>query len=228
MAMMRPQDERVFEEAARTIGVWILVRRTKPAALAYIGLPGYVPKPIHCKAKTADRDLAPQKLAGLVTSLRIHPRAFDLAGAARAACEDLWANFEREHLHPGSPFTLDTNRASRHYGCVQLNGKYIHADYDLYDIILPEQAFRNLAAVEQMLGQAHRRGPKFFEVRNFINRRIGVEMIQHGGSAQYEDHSGQSIDLFGPGGENLTLLNELTVRTWYRERFGGRPTLGHD
>jgi hypothetical protein len=34
--MMRPQDERAFEDAARSVGVWILVRRTKPAALAYI------------------------------------------------------------------------------------------------------------------------------------------------------------------------------------------------
>jgi hypothetical protein len=226
MAMMRPQDERVFEDAARTIGVWILVRRTKPAALAYIGLAGYAPKPIHCKAKTADSDLAPHKLAGLVTSPKVHPEAFN--AAKRAHTLQLWTDFEREHLHPGSPFALDMNLPSRHYGCVKLNGKYIHADYDLYDIILPDQAFRNLAAVEQLLGQAHRRGPKFFEVQSFINGRIGAEMIQHGGSAQYEDHSDQSIDLFGPGGENVTLLNELTVRTWYRERFGGRPTLGHD
>ncbi|MGH9817262.1 MAG: hypothetical protein ACRD6I_14410, partial [Candidatus Acidiferrales bacterium] len=42
---------RAFEDAARQIGVWILARRTKPGALPYIGLGGYVPKPINCKAK---------------------------------------------------------------------------------------------------------------------------------------------------------------------------------
>jgi hypothetical protein len=141
MAMMRPQDERVFEDAARTIGVWILVRRTKPAALAYIGLAGYAPKPIHCKAKTADSDLAPHKLAGLVTSPKVHPEAFN--AAKRAHTLQLWTDFEREHLHPGSPFALEMNLPSRHYGCVKLNGKYIHADYDLYDIILPDQAFQS-------------------------------------------------------------------------------------
>jgi hypothetical protein len=226
MALMRPQDEQAFEDAARTIGVWILVRRTKPAALAYVGLAGYVPKPINCKAKTADADQGAHRVAGLVTSPKVHPRAFNAAKLADT--ERLWDDFAREHLRPGSPFTLEMNVPSRHYGCVKLNGKFIHADYDLYDIILPDQAFRNLAAVEQLLGQAHRRGPKFFEVQRFINGRIGVEMIQHGGSAQYEDHSDQSIDLFGPGGEKVTLLNELTVRAWYQERFGGRPTLGHD
>lgn len=48
---MRPQDERAFEDAARHIGVWILARRTKPAALAYIGLGGYVPKPIKLQSE---------------------------------------------------------------------------------------------------------------------------------------------------------------------------------
>lgn len=226
MAMMRPQDERAFEDAARTIGVWILVRRTKPAALAYIGLAGYVPKPIDCKAKTADTDRGAYRVAGLVTSPKVHPLAFNPAKFAET--ELFWNDFARQHLHPGSPYSLENNPAGKHHGCVKLNGKFIHADYDLYDIILPDQAFRNLAAVEQLLGQAHRRGPKFYEVQSFINGRIGVEMIQHGGSAQYEDHSDQAIDLFGPNGEKVTLLNELTVRTWYRERFGGRPTLGHD
>lgn len=223
---MRAQDEQAFEDAARSIGVWILVRRTKPAALTYIGLAGYVPKPIHCKAKTADKDLPPHRLAGLVTSPKVHSGAFNPAKLTDT--ERLWDDFAREHLRPGSAFAVETNPASKHHGCVKLNGKFIHADYDLYDIIIPDQAHRNLAAVEQLLGQAHRRGPKFFEVQRFINGRIGAEMIQHGGSAQYEDHSDQSIDLFGPAGEKVTLLNQLTVRTWYRERFGGRPALGGD
>lgn len=220
---MRPQDERAFEDAARQIGVWILARRTKPGALTYIGLGGYVPKPIHCKAKTADNDRPPHRLAGLVTSPEAHPLAFQPGRLSDA--QRLWSEFARQQLTPGSQFSVETNRASPHFGCAKLSGKFIHADYDLYDIINPDEAYRNLAAVEQLLGQPHRRGPKLLEVQRFINGRIGVEMIQHGGSAQYEDHSEQSIDVFGPAGEKCTILNEFSVRAWYAERFGGRPAL---
>jgi len=51
-------------------------------------------------------------------------------------------------------------------------------------------------------------------------------MIQHGGEAQYADHSEQSIDAFGPEGEDVTNLNEFSARGWYENRFGGRKTLG--
>ncbi len=51
-------------------------------------------------------------------------------------------------------------------------------------------------------------------------------MIQHGGETQYADHSGQAIDAFGPSGEDVTILNEFSVRSWYETKFGGRKTLG--
>jgi hypothetical protein len=51
-------------------------------------------------------------------------------------------------------------------------------------------------------------------------------MIQDGGEAQYADHSEQSIDAFVPNGEDVTILNEFSVRGWYENRFGGRQTVG--
>ena len=63
---MRPTDKRVFLDAARQLQLWILVRRTNPASLRYIGLPGYLPKPIDCKAKTADLNQGRYRVAGLV------------------------------------------------------------------------------------------------------------------------------------------------------------------
>jgi hypothetical protein len=51
-------------------------------------------------------------------------------------------------------------------------------------------------------------------------------MVQHGGEAQYTDHSQQPIDAFGPHGEDATILNEFSVRAWYEGVFGGRKTLG--
>jgi len=73
---MRSQDKSIFLEAARQFQIWILVSRTNRASLEYVGRPGYTPQRIDCKAKTADIDIAPYRLAGLVVDPGIHPKAF--------------------------------------------------------------------------------------------------------------------------------------------------------
>ena len=102
-SIMRLNDKKIFLQVAQELKLWILVRRTNPASLQYIGRAGYAPKSIDCKAKTAD---------------------------------------------------------------------------------------------------------------------------QHGGEMQYADHSDQAIDAFGPNGEDVTILNQFSVRGWYQERFQGRKSLG--
>jgi hypothetical protein len=218
---MRTQDKAVFLEAANKFQVWILVRRTNRASLEYIGRPGYAPKRIDCKAKTADLDVPPFKLAGLVIDPTIHPNAF--RGDKKLKADNAW-----KEMKPlvGTTYKVDLNKQSRHYGCLTFNGSYIHGDYDLYDVIDVVHARRNLALVETLLGQPHLRGYKVTPVQEYINSRIGSPMIQHGGETQYKDHSEQSIDAFGPNGEDVTILNEFSVRAWYKDRFEGRQTLG--
>ncbi len=70
---MRGQDIQIFCDAAKHIGVYILVRTTNEASLQHIGKPHCSPKPISCKAKTAD---APGVRAGLVVSPAADPTAF--------------------------------------------------------------------------------------------------------------------------------------------------------
>lgn len=219
--LMRPQDKVIFLEAARHFQCWILVRRTNVKSLPYVGRPGYSPKRIDCKAKTADQDVPGYNTAGLVVDPSLQPRAFSPGKAAKAQ-----ASWNAMKSLIGTVYKVNTDKQSRQYGCLQLNGTYIHADYDLYDIIDIKQPHRNLAAVETLLGQPHRRGAKVLEVQEYVNSRIGSPMVQHGGEAQYADHSEQSIDAFGPNGEDTTILNEFSVRAWYQERFGGRQTLG--
>ena len=218
---MRPQDKPVFLEAARHFHSWILVRRTNVASLRYIGQPGYVPKRIDCKAKTADVEVPPYQLSGLVVDPNLLPRAFNPGRLLIA--KNCW-NGMKNLL--GTTYEVDMDTKSKHYGCLKLQASYIHGDYDLYDIIDINQSQRNLAVVETLLGQPHRRGFNLIPIQDFINRRIGVQMIQHGGEAQYADHSEQSIDAFGPNGEDVTILNEFSVRGWYKTRFLGRQTLG--
>jgi hypothetical protein len=218
---MRLQDRAIFLAAAKEFKSWILVRRTNRASLDYIGKPGYTPKRIDCKAKTADNDQAGYKLAGLVVDPQTHPGAFT-AGKTQKA-KDCWLAM-RDLI--GTLYKVDADPKSRHYGCLMLDRSYIHADYDLYDIIDINHPQRNLAIVEVRLGPPHMRGPKLLAIEKFINGRIGSPMVQHGGEAQYADHSEQSIDAFGPNGEDATILNEFSVRGWYETIFRGRKALG--
>ena len=219
---MRPEDKRVFLQAARELGLWLLVRRTNRASLQYVGRSGYCPKPIDCKAKSAEFDVDRYRLAGLVVDPTLQPKAFSPGKLQKAL--QFWNDYGPAMLASGR-YSVDQNPDQPTYGLVRLGTEFLHGDYDLYDIIDPEQAQRNLAAVESMLGQAHRRGPNFYRVQSFINQGIGVPMIQHGGEMQYTDHSDQSIDVFGPKGEDFTILNQFSVRAWYANEFQGRKAL---
>lgn len=217
---MRSNDKKIFLEAAAFFKVWILVRRTNRDSLRYIGLGNYTPKRIDCKAKTADIDIGAYHLAGLVVDPRIHPKAFRPGKEGKAM--GAWKAMEPTL---GKTYTVDMDTKSPHYGCLQQDGRYIHGDYDLYDVIDPNAASRNLALVETLHGVPHMRGPKLRELQDYINGRIGSPMVQHGGEAQYTDHSEQSIDVFPPEGMDFTILNEYSVRAWYQNQFKGRQTI---
>ena len=214
---MRPADRNVFKNCAAQLNLWIIVRRTNPESLQYVGVEGFVPKRIDCKAKTAD--IGPQ--AGLVVSPELLPGAYTREKKAKALKS--WEDFGEVLQNSLGGYSVDTRPDSPRFGCLLLDGKCIHGDYDIYDIIIPEHARRNLRAVESLLGQSHMRGPRFFQVRDFINQAIGSPMVQHGGEFQYTDHSEQLLDVFGPGPSDERLINgEAAAYLWYRDRFDDR------
>lgn len=223
---MREQDKKVFVEAAAKFAAWILVRRTNPASLSYIGRAGYVPKRIDCKPKTADFDLPGRTLAGLVADPVRFPQAFSPRKHAEGAVEK-WQEFVRDHglAKAGSVslFAIDENEKSPHFGCLMMQGKYIHGDYDLYDIVLMEHPQGNLAAIETLHGVPHMRGPRLLPIQEFINGRITVPVIQHGCCMQYEDHTKDVVDAFGPGGEQLTFHQQDAIRDWYETNWQRKP-----
>ena len=149
---------------------------------------------------------------------------------AKPATWSEWGVERQAVLAPRWRWRVDVDPASPRFGCLQLSQGggawcYIHGDYDLYDIIDPAHPSANLAAIETLRGVPHMRGPRLGEVQSYINERIRSDMIQHGGEVQYTDHTEQSIDVFGPNGEECTILNEYSVRAWYQGRFGGRRTI---
>ena len=221
---MRPQDATVFSQAAVNLRLWIFVRLTNKESRQYMNLSGYVPKRIDCKAKTADFDDGNKKLAGLVVDFRIHPGVFKPGKDA----EKSWKDFQIASRPgtPGSPYQVDTNPQSKHYGCVTLNGKYIYSDYDLWDIVDPAAPRRNFGIVEELHGQIHIRSNLQRRVEDWINPRLSAPMIQHSGEMQFKMPTDQPIDAFGPNGEVVTLLNQLTWESWCRDHFQGRRSIG--
>jgi hypothetical protein len=230
MGAIRQQDKVVFAAAARHFNFWILVRRTNRESLAYIGLPNYTPKPMDCKAKTADTTYDGRyRTAGLVVDPEKHRRAF---GARLNDALEQWKKFQEVLRDPTSGYSVDSDSNSRHFGCVTLcrtetGGvrKYVHGDYDLYDIIDPDHARVNLAIVDTLHNQGHMRSPEFNKVKEYVNSRIGVPMVQHSGQAQFAAHSDEAVDVFGPDGEECTLLNKFSIEGWYKTFFEGRKTL---
>ncbi len=151
---MREQDERVFFDAAKEFKVWLVVRQTNRESLKYIGLSRYFPKPITCKAKTAGFDAYARAglprsryvTAGLVVDPTVHKNVFGGDKTAENIL-DLWSHFKSEYLEAKeSDYSVDPDSKSLHFGCVQYKGKYLHSDYDLYDIILVGHERANLAA----------------------------------------------------------------------------------
>ena|ERR1700722_4769817 len=215
---IRPQDKVVFAAAAVHLRVYILVRGTNQASLKYIGDPLFIPKPIDCKAKTADEG----PLAGLVVDPRENLEAF--------SNDRRWEAYRWIAELPGR-YTIEKVE-TRFLGCVRLFGKCIHGDYDLKAIVLPGQEFRNLSLVTELLGQDSRRGPRFYKVQQFVNNAIGKAMVQHGADDEYRNHSTEreeTIFVFSPEGKRVKILRgPAEARAWYAKEFKGRVPLIHD
>lgn len=232
---MRLKDLAAFRDAAKVYKCWILVRAINPASLSYLDHPAYTPKPIDCKPKTADADIAGKKLAGLV----VVPTLFGLGAFKGDQFVDAlkaWKEFRESHKvaealrgseherarqeakslnEKHGEYAVDLDEHSHHFGCLQFHGKWIHGDFDLKDIVLEGQGCRNLGAVEQLRGQPHMRGPRYFKIRDFINARLGKPLIQHSGEAQFADHSTDLIDVFGPKGQHNQLRSVAEIVAWY-------------
>ncbi len=224
---MYKDHERIFSQAAVQTGYWIFVRLTNKESIRYMNLPGYVPKRIDCKAKTADKNSTRGiwQLAGLVVDHRLHFDVYDADKINDAATA--WRDFETHVLsRPGTSYSVDGNIKSRHYGCVMLSGKYIYSDYDLWDIIDPANPRRNFGVVEELHGQTHIRNPLQRAVEERLAGTAVADLVQHSGEMQFKAPTDQPIDAFGPKGEVVTLLNLLTWRTWCREKFEGRISIG--
>jgi len=251
---MRGTDIDAFRAAAKFYKVWILVRASKEAARDYIGLEGYVPKRLDCKAKTADCDFClpgfeePKRTAGLVVNPLMDGMlgAFESVGRHQRAIE-YWHKFEPLCYIPephyslayfpgGMLYSVQINRAHKHYGCVMFSSwssaaaaKYIHSDYDLYGIVPADDPTMNVRVAETRLGQPHSRGRELFDIQHFLNRRMGIPMILHGEQEKYSDDQNDTLDVFWPDGSTVReARGAAAIWELYQSTFKGRQLYGPD
>jgi hypothetical protein len=189
---VRRTDIEVFAAAAEYFEHIVLLRSTNEHALKYIGRKAYAPKPIDCKPKTADHNAYVPGLVNQVecSGLVVDPTAVGFsafAGDKPGKAREEWAKFigsrtpgeQERKIYPRHEtkgfYAVDTNHASKHFGCLMLSEqeipgptfrldssdwgdfkrhhmRYIHGDYDLYgliDVAATERAMRHSGGREK-------------------------------------------------------------------------------
>lgn len=249
---MRQQDVDAFLAAAKHYQVWILVRASKSAAKEYVGVKGYVPKRLDCKAKTADENVTlpgipgEKKTAGLVVNPNIPGMQMAFKNFGKA--QKYWDLFEHLCYVPkagaapltyfpgGKLYSVQMDTTHPHYGCVifsswsnMANGQYIHSDYDLFGIVRKGDPTANVRVTEERLGQVHSRGQEFFDIQHYLNKRMGIAMVLHGEQEKFSDDVDDNLDVFCPDGATvLPAYGPDAIRRLYEETFQGRRLYGKD
>lgn len=140
---------------------------------------------------------------------------------------DTWAiwGVERIAVHaPRWSWRVDVDPRSPHFGCLQLRGGdqgwcYIHGDYDLKDVIVVGRESDNqrhegkLDGVKNFTPLLYQK--EFEAIRQELNARMGVEMVQHGAEAQFAWHGDEPITVAFPDWKHLILYDAVTVQSWY-------------
>jgi hypothetical protein len=62
---------------------------------------------------------------------------------------------------------------------------------------------------------------RFGEIRDFLNRRFGSSMIQHG-AQENVDHIEDHLDVFWPNGEATEVQGQAAIEKLYAVGFRGR------
>ncbi len=147
---VKPEHARVFASVAASLKLALLLRATNEASLPYMGVPGYSAKPIDCKPKTCDRNVAigqqPVDCAGLVADPTIVGRQAYGSDKLKEAIET-WQGFElsMHRRSMGNGVTLyeradhkgfyavdiaPPGTLHRHHGCLLVSDHAPPSDFD--------------------------------------------------------------------------------------------------
>ncbi len=192
---MREDHKQVLKKAARKFACEIVVRESNEHSCQYIGRNGYKPKPIWCKAKTANR--SGHKSARLVVNPFKVREAFLRKNRWKAEVE--WRKFERQVLQQRLGFMVCDIPDNGRYGCVLHHGNYLYSDYDLMSVTplsggqpvvktIPPEEGKHLSNSIRTMAYTDHTTDLEREINIFFRQRTGIAMIQHGAEQNLEDH----------------------------------------
>jgi hypothetical protein len=188
---MRQQHKDVLFRVAQEFLCWIGVREPNELSDKWIGVAGYGPKGLDCKAKTADNPAF--RFAGLVVDPTLCPEAF--TRDTRAAAVETWNTRFLKHGRVPAGFICARTGAER--GLVKRNGRAIHADFDLMTIGKSSENGEHLFTTNDEEDQL------FDLVKPALDRGFGVPLVQHGSEFMYREGVGaremEYVLWFGPG-----------------------------
>ncbi|POF29276.1 hypothetical protein [Roseibium marinum] len=137
----------------------------------------------------------------------------------------------------GGQYFVERDPEDPYYGCVKFTssslitaGKCIHGDFDLYGIVDMDAPDRIVRVREERLGETHARSPKFLDVQNFVNSRIGAAMVLHGSQETYAcGHEDDDLDVFFPDGRvEYAGPTAAKIAAFYQREFPGRTLFRKD
>jgi hypothetical protein len=251
---VRDADVRVFKACAALRKAYVLVRGTNRDSLQYFCRDGYVPKPFEIKAKTAKRTPPHPGAPGwTIAGLVADPYLVGLAafgGDVRrywdeskkviySADYDPVTGRPKQPLGGGKHYFVEVRKDHKHYGCLfhstdgVVRSRYIHGDYDLYDVAPAADLHNNefvrrprygyvAPGVEQQIGtdfQQH----LFIDVQTYVNANIGSPVVRHGDQAKFSgEHSDEPVWAFFPDGLWEVLVGRAALREFCRTVLEGR------
>jgi hypothetical protein len=247
---MRPIDVKAFHDEAASQKAYILLRKPNPAARKYIGKPGFAPKPVDCRLKTADQDFVHLKFGHNVTAggLVVNPtlEGFDKAFKSKkshAAAVKLWDEFRSHVAETAEPnsnpdarhFIVNENPQSPFYGCIadsQISpanpGHVLHAVYDLYAYIPTPDTKTVERFLKELSKQPRYPEANFSDYQPRLNRRMGIPMIQHAPHELTGQYIDDQVFVFMPDTTTVFwLANQLEIREFYRDVLAGRRVSRH-
>lgn len=196
----------LFKRAARNFNVSILVRRTNEHSIQYIGQPGYVPKPLTCKAKTAKRNVhlggRVIKCAGLVVDPRINGfnQAFTTSDQHRSAV-DVWDKDFKMRLAPNQ-WKVGWDEKEQEY--LHISGK----PPDLKGV-----DFRLVNTPGEPVSEFI----KFHVNNDYHSERFGC--VMYGSNASVASYMHGDYDLYGIVDMDNPALNEVTQGQMFNKAY---------
>ncbi|MGX1497238.1 hypothetical protein ACSSV1_002274 [Labrenzia sp. MBR-25] len=145
------------------------------------------------------------------------------------------ATFEQQktmtNVPRGGLYFVERNPEDPYFACVKFTSsslitaaKCVHGDFDLYGIVDMDAPHQIVRVRENRLGGKHTRSPKFFDVQNFVNSRLGAAMVLHGSQETYAtEHKNDDLDIFFPSGRvEYAGPAAADIEAFYKKEFPGR------